>query len=217
MAWGWGEEENILSPTFGSLSVLAKNTPIYMYDHPKLKEISNSAISDGVHLFICVDLLKELTAEHKTQPKTDGVSQLILNMIKPRLTDTGKSAVNLNQYENFMENCDSKVVNSVFFKSETDQTYLPPVFQNLTNTVNIFDKIGLNETLKHLGLPPNTKDNLDEIVEMENYWAFKTVKIPSEVTQQKTARIPWLKPWGEKREFGLLLRYVKQSCILFTG
>ena len=183
MAWEWSKGRNILSPIFGPLSVLAKNTPIYIYDHPKLKEISNSAISDGVNLFICVDLLKELTAEHKTQPKTDGLSQLILAMTKPQLADTGNPAVDLNQYENFMKNCDSKVVNSIFSKSEPNQTYLPPVFQTLTDTVNIFDKIGLNETLKHLGLPPNTKDNLDKIEEIENYFAFKTVKIPSEVTQ----------------------------------
>ena len=48
-----GEEK---AARFGVLSLLAMNTPIFCYDHPALKKITNTAFTDGISVFVEINL-----------------------------------------------------------------------------------------------------------------------------------------------------------------
>lgn len=72
-------------PRFGLLSLVSNNTPMYVYDHPALMEITNTAFTDGIHCFVCCDFLRELKDEYEKDNKQDGPSQLILHELMHRL------------------------------------------------------------------------------------------------------------------------------------
>ena len=72
-------------PRFGLLSLVAGNTPMYVYDHPALMDITNTAFTDGIHCFVCADFLRELKSEYEEDNKKDGPTQLILHELMHRL------------------------------------------------------------------------------------------------------------------------------------
>lgn len=72
-------------PRFGILSLIAGNTPMYIYDHPALMEITNTAFTDGIHCFFCADFLRELKKEWEENTEKDGPTQIILHELQHRL------------------------------------------------------------------------------------------------------------------------------------
>lgn len=65
-------ESGFLVPRFGLLSLKMRNTPMYAYDHPALMKLSNTAFTDGVHIFIAADFLRQL---NKEEDATKGMEQ----------------------------------------------------------------------------------------------------------------------------------------------
>ena len=73
-------ESGFLVPRFGLLSLKMRNTPMYAYDHPALMNISNTAFTDGVHIFISADFLRQLNKEEDaTKGMEQGAVPLILH------------------------------------------------------------------------------------------------------------------------------------------
>lgn len=65
-------ESGFLVPRFGLLSLKMRNTPMYAYDHPALMKLSNTAFTDGVHIFFAADFLRQL---NKEEDATKGMEQ----------------------------------------------------------------------------------------------------------------------------------------------
>ena len=73
-------ESGYLVPRFGLLSLKMRNTPMYSYDHPALMKLSNTAFTDGVHVFISADFLRQLNKESEaTNGMEQGAEPLILH------------------------------------------------------------------------------------------------------------------------------------------
>ena len=73
-------ESGYLVPRFGLLSLKMRNTPMYAYDHPALMKLSNTAFTDGVHVFIAADFLRQLNKESDaTNGMEQGAEPLILH------------------------------------------------------------------------------------------------------------------------------------------
>lgn len=95
-------EGGFLVPRFGLLSLKMRNTPLYAYDHPALMNISNTAFTDGVHIFIAADFLRQLNKEEDANNGMEkGAEPLILHelmhMLKNhhrRLTQFDKDIAN---------------------------------------------------------------------------------------------------------------------------
>lgn len=58
-----------LYPRFGALSMLARSTPMYVYDHEALAEVCKTAFTDGVHVFFYGPFLEKLV-ESEVNSKT---------------------------------------------------------------------------------------------------------------------------------------------------
>lgn len=58
-------------PRYGLLSLKAANTPMYVYDHPALEKITNTAFTDGVHIFVCAKFLRKLVQEEDDSKGTE--------------------------------------------------------------------------------------------------------------------------------------------------
>ncbi len=75
-----------VAPRFGILSLLAMHTPIYVYDHPAFKKISNTAFTDGIHVFVDADFMRKLVIqEEESNGKKSGVVFLILHELLHKL------------------------------------------------------------------------------------------------------------------------------------
>lgn len=73
-------ESGFLVPRYGLLSLKMRNTPMYAYDHPALMKMSNTAFTDGVHIFIAADFMRQLNKESDaTNNMEQGVEPLILH------------------------------------------------------------------------------------------------------------------------------------------
>ena len=73
-------ESGYLVPRYGLLSLKMRNTPMYAYDHPGLMKLSNTAFTDGVHIFISADFLRQLNKESDlTNGMEQGAEPLILH------------------------------------------------------------------------------------------------------------------------------------------
>jgi len=73
-------ESGYLVPRYGLLSLKMRNTPMYAYDHPALMKLSNTAFTDGVHVFISADFMRQLNKESEaTSGMEQGVEPLILH------------------------------------------------------------------------------------------------------------------------------------------
>lgn len=67
-------------PRFGLLSLKAAGTPMYVYDHPAFMKITNTAFTDGVHIFVAADFLRQLVKEEEeTKGAEDGALPLMLH------------------------------------------------------------------------------------------------------------------------------------------
>lgn len=56
---------------FGVLSQLARRTPIYLYDHPRLAEICQTAFTDGVGIFIYADFFAKCVEQEQASKVND--------------------------------------------------------------------------------------------------------------------------------------------------
>lgn len=58
-------EQGIPLPRYGLISLKVATTPIYVYDHPAFMKITNTAFTDGVHIFVCAKFLRKLVEEEE--------------------------------------------------------------------------------------------------------------------------------------------------------
>lgn len=73
-------------PRFGVLSLLAMKTPIFVYDHPRLKKIANTAFTDGRSVFVDADFMRKLVEqEENTGGKKSGVLFLLMHELMHKL------------------------------------------------------------------------------------------------------------------------------------
>lgn len=73
-------------PRFGVLSLLAMKTPIFCYDHPRLKKIANTAFTDGRAIFVDADFMRKLVQqEEDTGGKLSGMLFLLMHELMHKL------------------------------------------------------------------------------------------------------------------------------------
>ena len=87
---------------FGVLSLLAMNTPIYCYDHPRLKKIANTAFTDGISVFVDADFMRKL---HKQEVEHDGTKFGVMFLLLHELMHK------LSMHTTRMRNMDSRIAN----------------------------------------------------------------------------------------------------------
>ena len=77
---------NSSAPRFGVLSLVSMHTPTFVYDHPRFKKISNTAFTDGIHIFIDADFMRKLVEqEHESNGRQSGVIFLLLHELMHKL------------------------------------------------------------------------------------------------------------------------------------
>ncbi len=75
-------EQGYMLPRYGLLSLKAAITPMYVYDHPSLEKITNTAFTDGVHIFVCAKFLRKLVEEEENSKNTEfGCEPLLMHEI----------------------------------------------------------------------------------------------------------------------------------------
>lgn len=73
-------EQGYVLPRYGLLSLKSANTPMYVYDHPALMKITNTAFTDGVHIFVCAKFLRKLVEEEEAAKGVEnGCEPLIMH------------------------------------------------------------------------------------------------------------------------------------------
>lgn len=73
-------------PRFGVLSLLSMKTPIFCYDHPRLKKIANTAFTDGRSIFVDADFMRKLVdQEMETGGKQSGMLFLLMHELMHKL------------------------------------------------------------------------------------------------------------------------------------
>lgn len=73
-------------PRFGVLSLLAMKTPIFCYDHPRLKKIANTAFTDGRSIFVDADFMRKLVQQEKDDGgKKSGMLFLLMHELMHKL------------------------------------------------------------------------------------------------------------------------------------
>lgn len=72
-------------PRFGLISLILQQTPIFVYDHPALKQISKTAFTDGMHIFLSADLFDMLNDNVDENPSTFGMEWVILHEVMHKL------------------------------------------------------------------------------------------------------------------------------------
>jgi predicted metal-dependent peptidase len=73
-------------PRFGVLSLIAMNTPIYVYDHPAFKKVTNTAFTDGIHVFVDADFMRKLVIqEEESDGRESGVIWMLLHELMHKL------------------------------------------------------------------------------------------------------------------------------------
>lgn len=71
---------------YGPISHIAQSTPIFTYDHPALKEVTNTAFTDGTNIFICTDFMRKLyEQEDLSDGKKSGVIMLLIHEIMHKM------------------------------------------------------------------------------------------------------------------------------------
>lgn len=53
------------APKYGVFSLLGMNTPIFVYDHPALVAVCNTAFTDGQNMFVCADYMREMVEQEE--------------------------------------------------------------------------------------------------------------------------------------------------------
>lgn len=73
-------------PRYGVLSLLLRSTPCFVYAHPEFKKICRTAFTDGVHVFICEDLMEKLIKEEDASKGVeDGLVPLLMHELSHKL------------------------------------------------------------------------------------------------------------------------------------
>lgn len=79
-------KDDIYVPRYGVLSLLAMSTPIFIYDHPSFKKITNTAFTDGQNIFVDADFMRKLVEQEKaTGGKKNGVIWVLLHELTHKL------------------------------------------------------------------------------------------------------------------------------------
>lgn len=74
------------NPRYGVLSLLAIQTPIYVYDHPAFRKIANTAFTDGIHCFVDASFMRKLVdQEEASDGRQLGVIFLLLHELMHKL------------------------------------------------------------------------------------------------------------------------------------
>lgn len=74
------------NPRYGVLSLLAIQTPIYVYDHPAFRKIANTAFTDGIHCFVDASFMRKLVEqEEASDGRQLGVIFLLLHELMHKL------------------------------------------------------------------------------------------------------------------------------------
>lgn len=93
---------NETAPRFGVLSLLSMNTPIYCYDHPRLKKIANTAFTDGISIFVDADFMRKL---HQQEVDSDGQKFGVMFLLLHELMHK------LSMHTTRMRNMDARIAN----------------------------------------------------------------------------------------------------------
>lgn len=79
-------ENGIPIPRYGLLSLEAAITPVYVYDHPAFLKVTNTAFTDGVHVFVYAGFLRKLCEEENESKGTEyGAEPLLLHELMHKL------------------------------------------------------------------------------------------------------------------------------------
>ncbi len=70
--------DGIQVPRYGLLSLMARRTPFYVYDHPALEKKWPTAFTDGVHVFFSANFLDQLVDEDEAAMKSGSKEQSAL-------------------------------------------------------------------------------------------------------------------------------------------
>lgn len=73
-----GQRRSMDMPRFGLLSLLLRTTPCYVYGHPALKNLCQTAFTDGMNIFICDDFLERLNKDVENSKGADYGIELVL-------------------------------------------------------------------------------------------------------------------------------------------
>ncbi len=72
-------------PTYGVLTLLARKTPIFLYDHPAFKKVARTAFTDGENVFIDADFARKIHEEEKKHSDKSGIMFVILHELLHKL------------------------------------------------------------------------------------------------------------------------------------
>lgn len=73
-------------PRFGVLSLISRQTPMYVYGHPALSKLCKTAFTDGVHVFIHQDFYAKLLADVRESNGAEyGIEPLILHELMHKM------------------------------------------------------------------------------------------------------------------------------------
>ncbi len=79
--------DGVPTPRYGVLSLLLHSTPCFVYGHPEFKkQFGTTAFTDGVHIFICEDLMEKMIKEEdESKGKLEGVIPLVMHELSHKL------------------------------------------------------------------------------------------------------------------------------------
>lgn len=78
--------DGIMLPRFGVLSLLLRSTPCFVYGHPALKKLCQTAFTDGLHVFISDTLFQNLYEEEEaSKGKQEGLVPLMMHELMHKL------------------------------------------------------------------------------------------------------------------------------------
>lgn len=78
----------LLHPRYGVVSLILRDTPVFLYNHPALKKLCRTAFTDGVHCFIDEEFYEKLMDEEFDSKGTkQGVIPLILHELMHKMFD----------------------------------------------------------------------------------------------------------------------------------
>ena len=73
-------------PRFGVLTLISRQTPMYVYGHPALSKLCKTAFTDGVHVFIHQDFYEKLLADvRESRGAEQGIEPLILHELMHKM------------------------------------------------------------------------------------------------------------------------------------
>ena len=72
-------------PRFGLISLILQQTPVYVYGHPALKKISQTAFTDGMHIFLSDTLMDNCNDNVDAHPSTFGMEWVVFHEIMHKL------------------------------------------------------------------------------------------------------------------------------------